>query len=327
MRLIGLAVILAVSCVLAPLAGEAQQAGKVWRVGVLEPGDLNARAHFVDALNRRLRELGYEEGRNLSIELRFADGKLESLPALAAELVRLKVDAIVASTTPSIRAAQKATSTIPIVMSTVGDPVEAGFVASFARPGGNITGRTTQAPELMGKRVQLFKEAVPKLTNVAVLLDTRNTHEVHGFKEVTAAAQTLGIKLQSFEVRGLDEIEAAFAAMAVRRADGLMVFENAINNSFRKRIVDLAARYRLPGMYPFRDFAEGGGFMSFGAAIIDNYRQAAVYIDKIFKGAKPANLPVEQPTQFELVINLKTAKALGLTIPPSVIQRADQVIE
>jgi len=281
----------------------------------------------VDALNRRLRELGYEEGRNLSIELRFADGKLESLPALAAELVRLKVDAIVASTTPSIRAAQKATSTIPIVMSTVGDPVEAGFVASFARPGGNITGRTTQAPELMGKRVQLFKEAVPKLTNVAVLLDTRNTHEVHGFKEVTAAAQTLGIKLQSFEVRGLDEIEAAFAAMAVRRADGLMVFENAINNSFRKRIVDLAARYRLPGMYPFRDFAEGGGFMSFGAAIIDNYRQAAVYIDKIFKGAKPANLPVEQPTQFELVINLKTAKALGLTIPPSVIQRADQVIE
>jgi len=327
MRLIGLAVILAVSCVLAPLAGEAQQAGKVWRVGVLEPGDLNARAHFVDALNRRLRELGYEEGRNLSIELRFADGKLESLPALAAELVRLKVDAIVASTTPSIRAAQKATSTIPIVMSTVGDPVEAGFVASFARPGGNITGRTTQAPELMGKRVQLFKEAVPKLTNVAVLLDTRNTHEVYGFKEVTAAAQTLGIKLQSFEVRGLDEIEAAFAAMAVRRADGLMVFENAINNSFRKRIVDLAARYRLPGMYPFRDFAEGGGFMSFGAAIIDNYRQAAVYIDKIFKGAKPANLPVEQPTQFELVINLKTAKALGLTIPPSVIQRADQVIE
>ena len=327
MRLIGLAVILAVSCVLAPLAGEAQQAGKVWRVGVLEPGDLNARAHFVDALNRRLHELGYEEGRNLSIELRFADGKLESLPALAAELVRLKVDAIVASTTPSIRAAQKATSTIPIVMSTVGDPVEAGFVASFARPGGNITGRTTQAPELMGKRVQLFKEAVPKLTNVAVLLDTRNTHEVHGFKEVTAAAQTLGIKLQSFEVRGLDEIEAAFAAMAVRRADGLMVFENAINNSFRKRIVDLAARYRLPGIYPFRDFAEGGGFMSFGAAIIDNYRQAAVYIDKIFKGAKPANLPVEQPTQFELVINLKTAKALGLTIPPSVIQRADQVIE
>ena len=327
MRLIGLAVILAVSCVLAPLAGEAQQAGKVWRVGVLEPSDLNARAHFVDALNRRLRELGYEEGRNLSIELRFADGKLESLPALAAELVRLKVDAIVASTTPSIRAAQKATSTIPIVMSTVGDPVEAGFVASFARPGGNITGRTTQAPELMGKRVQLFKEAVPKLTNVAVLLDTRNTHEVHGFKEVTAAAQTLGIKLQSFEVRGLDEIEAAFAAMAVRRADGLMVFENAINNSFRKRIVDLAARYRLPGMYPFRDFAEGGGFMSFGAAIIDNYRQAAVYVDKIFKGAKPANLPVEQPTQFELVINLKTAKALGLTIPPSVIQRADQVIE
>ena len=327
MRLIGLAVILAVSCVLAPLAGEAQQAGKVWRVGVLEPSDLNARAHLVDALNRRLRELGYEEGRNLSIELRFADGKLESLPALAAELVRLKVDAIVASTTPIIRAAQKATSTIPIVMSTVGDPVEAGFVASFARPEGNITGRTTQAPELMGKRVQLFKEAVPKLTNVAVLLDTRNTHEVHGFKEVTAAAQTLGIKLQSFEVRGLDEIEAAFAAMAVRRADGLMVFENAINNSFRKRIVDLAARYRLPGMYPFRDFAEGGGFMSFGAAIIDNYRQAAVYIDKIFKGAKPANLPVEQPTQFELVINLKTAKALGLTIPPSVIQRADQVIE
>jgi ABC-type uncharacterized transport system substrate-binding protein len=286
MRPIGLAVIL--SLILAPHAAEAQSAGRVWRVGVLEPSDSNARAHLVEALSRRLRELGYEEGRNVAIELRFANGKLESLPVLAADLVRLKVDAIVASTTPSIRAAQKATNTIPIVMSTVGDPVEAGFVVSFARPGGNITGRTTQAPELMGKRVQLFKEAVPKLTNVAVLLDTRNTHEIHGFKEVTAAAQTLGIQLRSFEVRGLEEIEAAFAVMAGRHADGLM---------------------------------------SFGAMIIDNYRQAAVYLDKIFKGAKPANLPVEQPTQFELVINLKTAKALGLTIPQTLLQRADQVIQ
>ncbi len=315
-------------CVLgAPLASFAQQQGKVWRIGVLEPGQLDARRHLVEAFSRRLRELGYEEGRNVAIELRFANGKLESLPALAAELVRLKVDAIVASTTPAIQAAQKATKTIPIVMLTVGDPIDAGFVASFARPGGNITGRTTQAPELMAKRVQLFKEAMPKLTNVAVLWDSRNTHEVHGFKEATAAAQKLGIKLQSLEVRGLEEIEAAFAVMVRERADGLMVFEGAVNNSFRKRIVDLAAKYRLPGIYPFRDFTEGGGLMSFGAMIIDNYRQAAVYVDKIFKGAKPADLPVEQPTKFELVINLKTAKALGLTIPQSVLMRADEVIQ
>jgi putative ABC transport system substrate-binding protein len=327
MRLIGLAVVLTLSLALAPLPAGAQEAGKVWRVGVLEPSELNSRAHLVAALSRRLRELGYEEGRNVAIELRFANGKLESLPELAAELVRLKVDAIVASTTPSIRAAQKATKTIPIVMSTVGDPIEAGFVASFAHPGGNITGRTTQAPELMGKRVQLFKEAVPNLTNVAVLLDTRNTHEIHGFKQVTAAAQQLGIKLQSVEVRGPEEIEAAFVAKGEKRADGLLVFENAINNTFRKRIVDLAAKYRLPGIYPFRDFTEGGGLMSFGASIIDNYRQAAVYLDKIFRGAKPANLPVEQPTQFELVINLKTAKALGLTIPQTILLQADQVIE
>jgi len=170
---------------------------------------------------------------------------------MAADLVRLRVDAIVTSTSPSIKAAQKSTTTIPIIMSTVGDPIEAGFVRSFARPGGNITGRTTQAPELMGKRIQLLKEAVPKVTNVAVLLDTRNTHEVHGFKEVTTAAQALGIKLLSFEVRGLEEIEAAFAAMTERRVDGLMVFENAINNSFRKRIVDLAAKHHLPGIHPF----------------------------------------------------------------------------
>ena len=326
-RRLSLALILGVSFTLVPLSAEAQPAGKVWRVGVLEPGEPSARAHLIEALSRRLRELGYEEGRNLAIELRFANGRLESLPSLAAELVRLKVDAIVASTTPSIRAAQRATNTIPIVMSTVGDPIEAGFVVSFARPGGNITGRTTRAPELMGKRVQLFKEAVPTLTSVAVLLDTRNAHEVHGFKEVTAAAQKVGIKPQSFEVRGPEEIDAAFATIALTRGSGLIVFESAINNSFPTRIVDLATKHHLPGIYPFRDFAESGGLMSFGAKIVDNYRQAAVYLDKIFKGVKAADLPVEQPTEFELVVNLKAAKALGLTIPQPFLLRADQVME
>jgi putative ABC transport system substrate-binding protein len=312
---------------LASLPAYSQQPTKVWRVGILEPSASNARAHLVEALRQRLRELGYQEGRNLSIDFRFAGGKLETLPLLAAELVRLNIDVIVASTTPAIQAAQKATNTIPIVMSTVGDPIEAGFVVSFAHPGKNITGRTTQAPELMAKRVQLLKEAVPKLTSIAVLLDTRNTHEVLGLREAAAAGKILGVKLRSFEVRGLEQIETAFAAAARDKVDGVMVFENAINNSFQKRIVDLSSKYRLAGIYPFRDFTEDGGLMSFGADIIDNYHQAAVYVDKILKGAKPADLPVEQPTKFEMVVNMKAAKAMGFTIPQSILLRADRVIE
>jgi putative ABC transport system substrate-binding protein len=310
----------------APLI-RAQQQAKVWRIALLEPSQQDARAHLVKAFIQRLQELGYEEGRNSAIEMRFANGNLEKLPALASELVRLKVDVIVASTTPSINAARKATKAIPIVMATVGDPVEAGFVASFARPGGNITGLTTQAPELMAKRVQLIKQAVPKLTRLAVLWDSRNTHEVQGFKEATAAGRKLGISLQPLDVRGQEEIEVAFATMARGRANGLMVFENAINNSARTHIVDLAKKYRLPGIYPFRDFAEDGGFMSYGAMIIDNYRQAAVYVDKILRGAKAADLPVQQPTKFELIINRKAGKVLGLSIPQSLLISADEVIE
>lgn len=311
----------------APLASLAQQPAKMRRIGFLEPGQLESRKHFLDAFRQKLRELGYEEGRNYTIELRFANGRLERLPALASELVQLKMDAIVASTSPAISAARKATKSVPIVMSTVGDPVESGFVASFARPGGNITGRTTQAPELMAKRVQLLKEAVPGLVRVAVFLDTRNTHEVHGLKQATAAARKLGMTLQASEVRVPDDIEPTFSAVVRDRVDGLIVFEGPVNNSYVQRIVDLATKYRLPGIFPFGDFADSGGLMAFGALIIDNYRQAAVYVDKILKGAKPAVLPVEQPTMFELVINLRAAKALGITVPQSVLARADRVIE
>ena len=322
-----LLVALGAGALAAPMSSFAQQQGKVWRIGFLEPTPVESHQHLLGAFRQRLRDLGYEEGRNYTIELRFANGKLERLPGLASELVQSKVDVIVAATSPAISAAQKATKTIPIVMSRVGDPVESGFVASFARPGGNITGRTTQAPELMAKRVQLFKEAVPTLASAVVLLDTRNTHEVHGLKQATAAAQKLGIRLQPREVRALEDIEASFSAMVRDRVNGVIVFEGPVTSSHQKRIVDLAAKYLLPGIFPFGDFADSGGLMSFGAAIIDNYRQAAVYVDKILKGAKPSELPVEQPTKFELVINLKTAKALGIKVPQSVLVRADRVIE
>jgi putative tryptophan/tyrosine transport system substrate-binding protein len=237
------------------------------------------------------------------------------------------VDAIVVATTPGIQAAQQATRTIPIIMTAVGDPVATGFVASLRKPGGNITGRTIQAPELSAKRLQILKEAVPGVSRVAILWDSNNSHEVHGFKESEAAARLLSVAILSFEVRRPEEFESAFASMRQGHADGLFVFENAINTNFRKRIVDLAVQHRLPGVYGLREYAEAGGLMSYGPVLIDNYRRAAVYVDKILKGARPEDLPVEQPTLFELVVNLKTAKAFGLTLPQSLLLRADQVIE
>jgi putative tryptophan/tyrosine transport system substrate-binding protein len=326
--MVTLRVLITVLAVLAaPLIAAAQPASKVARIGILEPGHPAVRAHLVEGFRQSLRQLGYEEGRNLVLFPRFAEGKLDRLPELAAELVRLKVDAIVVATTPGIQAAQQATRTIPIIMTAVGDPVATGFVASLRKPGGNITGRTIQAPELSAKRLQLLKEAVPAVSRVALLWDSANSHEVHGYKETEAAARVLGVTILSFEVRRPEEFEAAFAAMRHGQADGIFVFENAITTNFRKRIVDLAMQQRLPGIYGLREYAEAGGLMSYGPVLIDNYRQAAVYVDKILKGARPEDLPVEQPTMFELVINLKTAKALGLTLPQSLLLRADQVID
>jgi putative tryptophan/tyrosine transport system substrate-binding protein len=299
----------------------------VWKIGIIEPFNAAVRANLVAAFRQGLREHGYEEGRNIVLEPRFAEGKLERLPELAADLVAIKVDVIVASSSQAIQASQNATRTIPIVMTTVGDPVGPGFVASLGRPGGNITGLTIQAPELIAKRLQLLKEAVPKVTRVAVIWDPAVMHEVQGYKEAEIAAHALGVTLLSMQVARAEDLESAFAAVTRDGADGLLVFENALTSNNGKRIVELALKHRLSGVYGLRELAQAGGLIAYGPSRLDNYRRAADYVDKILKGAKPADLPVEQPTKFELVINLSTAKALGLTIPQPILLRADQVVE
>jgi putative ABC transport system substrate-binding protein len=324
--------ILAGGLLAAPLAAEAQQAGKVYRIGYLSLGSLESpetRASL-DAFRQGLRERGYVEGQNIVIEYRSADGKIERLPGLASELARLKVDLIVAGATPGARAARQATTTIPIIAPNMGDPVRDGLVASLARPGANLTGSTFLGPELVPKRLGLLKEALPAVSRVAVLwhpgaFGERTMKDM--VKETEAAARTLGVQLQFVEARGPDEFDRAFSAMARERADAFIVFPSVMLFSERRRIVALAAQSRLPAMYQSREFVELGGLIGYGASIPDGTRRAATYVDKILKGAKPADLPVEQPTKFELVINLKTAKALGLTIPPSLLQRADEVIQ
>jgi putative ABC transport system substrate-binding protein len=267
------------------------------------------------------------EGQHIAIEYRFAEGQADRLPALVAELVRLPVDAIVADGILAIRAAQHATTTIPIVMAVIGDPVGAGLVASLARPGGNITGLSLMLPEVSGKRLELLREALPTLAHVAVLWNP----EVHDsrvvFKETETAAQALGLRLQSLEVRSPDEFAQAFAAMTEARAEALVVISNALFFSHRSQLAELMVRHRLPAMFHSREYVEAGGFMAYGANGEDLYRRAATYVDKLLKGAKPDDLPVEQPTKFELVINLKTAQALGITIPPSLLFQADRVIQ
>jgi ABC-type uncharacterized transport system substrate-binding protein len=316
----------------APLAAEAQQAAKVARIGYLVTGSLESpetRASL-DAFRQGLRERGYVEGQNIVIEYRAADGRIERLPALATELARLKVDLIVANSTPGARAARQATTTIPIVAPNMGDPVGDGLVASLASPGGNITGSTFLGPELVPKRLDLLKEALPKLSRVAALwhpgaFDERTMRDM--VKRAEAAARTLGVQLQFVEARGPDEFDRAFSAMARERADAFIVFPSVMLFNERRRIVALAAQSRLPAMYQSREFVELGGLIGYGASIPDGTRRAATYVDKILKGAKPGDLPVEQPTKFELVINLKTAKALGLTIPQSLLGRADEIIQ
>ena len=323
---------LAGGVVIAQSVAEAQVVLKVARIGYLATGSLESPEVRVgiDAFRQGLRDLGYVEGQNILVEYRGADGKIERLPALATELIRLKVDLIVAGATPSARAAQQATATIPVVAVAMGDPVRDGLVASLARPGANITGSTFLGPELVPKRLAILKEALPGISRVAALwhpgafgeLTTRDM-----ITETEAAARTLHVELRFVEARRADEFDRAFLAIASERADALIVFPSPMFFSERRRIVVLVSKHRLPSMFNAKEFVELGGLLSYGAAIADLNRRAAIHVDKILKGAKPADLPVEQPTKFDLVINLKAAKALGLTIPQSLLVRADELIQ
>ncbi len=305
---------------------EAQQPAKITRIGYLDAVSLSVNAARVEAFRQSLRKLGYVEGKNIFIEWRSADGKLDRLPALAAELVHLKVDIIVTGGRSATRAAKEATSTIPIVMTQDSDPVANGFVASLARPGGNITGLSTLAPELSGKQLELMKEIIPKLSRVAVFGSSTSPGNAQSLREVELAARAFKVQLQYLDVLDPKDIETAFRAASNGRADGVLVLNSPVFASRQTQVVDLAVKSRLPAIYWRSEFVEAGGLMSYGASQNDLDRRAAAYVDKILKGTKPADLPVEQPTKFELVINLKTAKQIGVTIPQKVLARADRVI-
>ena len=311
----------------APLAAEPQQAGKVYRVGFLA-GISPTTTRLAEAFKQGLHELGWVEGQNIVIDFRSAEGRFDRLPDLAAELVRLKVDVIVAWATPVAVAAKNATGTIPIVMLAVGNPVELGLIASLARPGGNVTGLSfSVGMDTFGKGLELLKDALPKVQRVAVLWNRANPAHAAAITNLKAAAGSLVVQLQLLEAREPNQFEGAFATMAKQRVDALIIVSDGMFILHRVRLADLAAKNRLPSMHGVREMVEAGGLMSYGASTAAALRRAASFVDRILKGAQPADLPVEQPTKFELVINLKTAKALGLTIPPSLLARADQVIE
>src|SRR5712692_6762018 len=317
-------VILALVLLTAPLAAAAQPV-KTIRIGWLSPGSTVTHGSFLDAFRQRLRELGYVEGRDLDIEPRWAEGKFDRLPSLAAELVGLRVHVIVAAGPPAIQAVKQATTTIPIVMAIVVDPVATGLVTNLARPEGNITGLSIMARELVGRQLGLLKEVVPEVSRVAFLAASPGNASL--LREAQDAARALGVRLQPLEARDPSEIDSAFAEMTRERAGAVIVSTDTMLFIHRTRIVDLAAKGRLPLVAPVRQYVEAGGLMADGVIVPDLYRRAAIYVDKILKGAKPGDLPVEQPTKYELVINAKTAKALGLTIPPSLLQRADEIIQ
>ena len=311
-----------------PLAVHAQQTARVRRVGWLSPGSGTSDENFLASFRDGLRELGWVVGQNIAIEPRWAEGRFERLPDLAAELVRLKVDVIVANVTQASLAAKRATTTIPIVMVGVGDPLGSGLVDSLARPSGNVTGPSSMLAEASAKQLALLKETVPSASPVAVLWNPANpVWQASALKQTEAAARAMGLRLQLLEARGPDELESAFASMTKERASALFVPADIIFERYAQQMADLAARHRLPAMYGIREHVEAGGLMSYAASFPVMFRRAAAFVDKILKGAKPADLPVEQPTKFELVINAKTARAIGLTIRPSVLLRADQVIE
>lgn len=320
------AIIVTLAILLAPLATDAQQTEKVYRLAVLRPGP--PQPHLVKALEDGLRELGYVEGRNLAIEYRSAEGRPERLPELAAELVRLRPDVIIPLSTPAAVAAKQATTTIPIVMVSPGEPVAAGLVASLARPGGNVTGLTLEVtPETSGKQLQLLTEVVPKVQRVAVLMNPAYAPNAARWNETQRAARSLGVALVSAEVRTAGDIEGAFATMRQEKTDALLVLGDPLVFPLRHQIGDLAARNRLPSASPYREAADAGGLISYGPNFPAVYRRIGTYVDKILKGARPADLPIEQPTKFELVINLRTARALRLEIPQPILSLADYVIE
>jgi len=318
---------LGLSAIAVPLAAEAQQAGKVYRIGILHSAARESER--IKALEEGLRELGYVEGRNLVIEHRFADVKLERLGELATDLVRLKVDVIVTAINPTTLAAKQATTTIPIVMTTGVDPVAAGLVASLARPGGNVTGLTFDVdPEaIAAKRLELLKELAPRASRMAAIWNPTYAPNTPRMKGIEDAARKLGVTLVSVLVREPGDFDGAFATIVRERARAFLVLTDPLMFSHFARLADLAAKNRLPGIYALREAVNAGGLISYAANLVDLYRRAALFVDKIIKGAKPADLPIEQPTKFELVINMKTAKALGLTIPQSLLVRADEVIQ
>ena len=326
-RALGFVAALIVTFLVAPFAAKAQATAKVPVIGLLDATSLSARAELVGSFRQGLREFGYVEGRNILIKYRWAEGRFDRLPGLAADLVRTRVDVIAALAIPAALAAKSATTTIPIVMVGVTQPVESGLVTSLAQPGGNITGLSSFSAELSAKRLELLKEFVPGLNRVAVLWNPGNPGKAADWREVQVAARALGVTVQSREVRSRDEFEKTFNVISKDRPDALFALGDPLILDQRGRIVAFAAKNRLPAIYEHRVYADAGGLVAYGPDVRELYRRAAIYVDKILKGAKPADLPVEQPTKFELVINMKTAKALGLTIPPSLLLRVDQVIE
>jgi putative ABC transport system substrate-binding protein len=326
-RALTLIVTLALGILAAPITSGAQQAARTPRIGVLHPGAPATSSHFAAAFTEGLREQGYLEGQNIVVERRFGEAKAERLSEIAAELVRLKVDVIVVSTDPGIAAVKQQTQTIPIVMANSTDPVGTGFVASLARPGGNVTGLSSLSPELSAKRLELPKEAVPGLSRVAIVWNPDVRGAVLEYKETESAARSLHLQLQSVEVNRPEDFDRAFAALTTGRAEALTVASSSLTFRNRSRIASLAQKNRLPSIYGLREYADAGGLIAYGPNAAEGWRRAATYAVKILKGAKPGELPVEQPTKFELILNLKTAKALGLTMPPSLLGRADHVIQ
>jgi putative tryptophan/tyrosine transport system substrate-binding protein len=330
MRSMGLAVVFILSVILiGPLGVEALQGQKIPRIGLLSPwGSPSAPPSHIEAFRTRLRELGYVEGQNIAFDYRWAEGKLDRLPALAAELSQRNVDVILTWGEAATRSAKQVTSTIPIVVGITADLVATGHAASLARPGGNITGLVDTSPELSAKRLELLKEAVPNIYRIAVLWNGANPAKVLDFTETQVAARALRITLLSLEVQPpTPDFENIFRVATQARAGGLVLLQDALLSGNAKRIMELAVKNRMPTISGIREFVDAGGLMTYGASLTDNFQRAATYVDKILKGARPADLPIEQPTKFELVINLKTAKALGLTIPQTLLLRADQVIE
>ena len=305
----------------------AQQPGNVYRIGMLETISASLNAANVAAFRKSLRDLGYLEGRNLVIEYRSADGRAERFPDLAAELVGLKVDLIVTRGTPASLAAKSVTPAIPVVMAAVAEPLDSGLVAGLARPGGNVTGLSSFATMLDAKRVQFLRELIPGIARIAALMNMGNPVSLANWKQIESAAQSIGIRPQLLDTRRVEDIEPAFDAARIERADALIVEIDALMQANPRLIAELAAKHRLPAIYSAREFIDVGGLLAYGVSYPDLYRRAAIYADKIFKGAKPADLPIEQPTKFELIINLKTAKTLGLEVPATLLAIADEVIE